>query len=335
MGPMYIEEQMKLTLLLPAIPNESWIFAKQIGVTHAVVKAAPELSGLAAPDNLDALKAVKGRFDQAGITLIGLEGDQFDMSRIKRGEPGRDEDLERYHQLLRNMGELGIELLCYNFMPRAKTAEFDWHRTDVAVPLRGGSLTTRYDVSVLLPAPELEFSQEQLWENYAYFIKSVMPVAEAAGVKMGLHPDDPPLPALGAAPRIFNCPESWERAFELAPSSSNGVTFCQANFKLMGADLDYWVRRFAELKKLFFVHFRDVEGTAEKFTEIWHDEGVDDMGAMVKLYHEVGFKGPIRDDHVPAMHGEKPNIPGYGTLGHLFAMGYLKGLLDAQHIPYN
>ena len=325
---------MKLTLLLPAQPDDSWIYAKQCGVTHAVVKAAPELSGLSAPDDLDALREVQRRFAEAGITLVGLEGDQFDMSRIKRGEPGRDEDLERYRSMLRNMGTLGLKLLCYNFMPRARSAEHDWHRTDCAVPLRGGSLTTSFDLALLRPAPELEFTQDALWENYAYFIRAVMPEAEAAGVKMGLHPDDPPLPALGAVPRIFNRPEAWERAFELAPSPSHGVTFCQANFKLMGADLDFWVRRFAELGKLFFVHFRDVEGTAERFTEIWHDEGEDDMGAMVKLYHEVGFDGPIRDDHVPAMLGENPKMPGYGTLGHLFAMGYLKGLMDAQYINY-
>jgi len=325
---------MKLTLLLPAIQDDSWIFAKQIGVTHAVVKAAPELSGLAAPDDLNALQTVKNRFDAAGITLVGLEGDQFDMSRIKRGEPGRDQDLERYHRMLENMGQLGLDLLCYNFMPRSKSADHDWHRTDVAVPLRGGSLTTSYDVSRLPPSPDLEMTHAQLWDNYAYFIQSVMPVAERVGVKMGLHPDDPPLPVLGAMPRIFNRPEAWERAFELAPSPSNGVTFCQANFKLMAADPEYWVRRFAELKKLFFVHFRDVEGTAERFTEIWHDEGDGDMGAMVRLYHEVGFDGPIRDDHVPAMHGENPKVPGYGILGHLFAVGYLKGLLDAQKIKY-
>lgn len=325
---------MKLTLLLPAIPDDSWIFAKQIGVTHAVVKAAPELSGLAAPDDLNALKMVKARFAKEGITLMGLEGDQFNMSRIKRGEPGRDEDFQRYHRMLENMGELGLHLLCYNFMPRAKTADLDWHRTDVAVPLRGGSLTTSYDASLTPKSPELELSHEQLWANYTYFIQSVIPVAERCGVKMGLHPDDPPLPSLGTMPRIFNCPEAWERAFELAPSPSNGVTFCQANFKLMGADPEYWVRRFAELKKLFFVHFRDIEGTAARFTEIWHDEGEGDMGAMVRLYHEVGFDGPIRDDHVPAMHGEQPKIPGYGTLGHLFAVGYLKGLLDAQNISY-
>lgn len=324
---------MKIGLLLPPRPDDKWTLARQVGVTHAVAKAAPQLTKLPPPYELEALRHVQSEFREAGITLAGLEGDQFDMSRIKRGEPGRDEDIEHYQQMLRNMGELGIDLLCYNFMPRARTAEHDWHRTDCAVPLRGGSLTTAFD-QALRPPAELEFSQDDLWANYTYFIQAVMPEAERAGVRMALHPDDPPLPALGSVPRLFGQPEAWERAFEIAPSPNNGVTFCQANFRLMGCDLEHWVRRFAEQDKLFFVHLRDVEGTAEKFTEVWHDEGPTNMARMLKLYHDVGFDGLIRDDHVPSMLGENPEIPGYAMLGHLFAVGYMKGLMEAQDIPF-
>ena len=324
---------MQLTLLLPAKPDDKWILARQIGIAHAVTKAAPQLTGLPAPDDLAALRTVRDRFADAGIKVVGLEGDQFDMARIKRGEPGRDEDIERYCRMLRNMAELGIDLLCYNFMPRPRTAEHDWHRTACDIPLRGGSLTTRFRLADLPPA-ELEFSHDELWSNYTYFIRAVMPEAERHGVRMALHPDDPPLPVLNGVPRLFSQPESFERAFGLAPSPCNGVAFCQANFRLMGIDLETWVRRFAGLGKLFFVHLRDVEGTAEDFTEVWHDEGPTDMGAMLNLYHEVGFDGPIRDDHIPCMHGEREDIPGYAMLGHLFAVGYIKGLLQAQHIPY-
>ena len=325
---------MKLTLLLPATPDDKWTLARQIGVKHAVTKAAPQLTELPAPDNLEALRTVRDRFADAGVTLVGLEGDQFDMGRIKRGESGRDEDIERYRQMLRNMGELGIGLLCYNFMPRARDAEHDWHRTACDVPLRGGSLTTAFDLAKLPHTKALEFTHDDLWANYTYFLRAVMPEAERCGVRMGLHPDDPPLPAMGGVPRVFYCPEAFERAFEIAPSPCNGVSFCQANFRLMGVDVEHWVRRFAARKKLFFVHVRDVEGTAERFTEVWHDEGPTDMAAMMKLYHDVGFDGPIRDDHVPCMHGEKEDVPGYAMLGHLFAVGYIKGLLQAQGIAY-
>ncbi|MFZ2643697.1 MAG: mannonate dehydratase, partial [Verrucomicrobiia bacterium] len=126
---------------------------------------------------------------------------------------------------------------------------------------------------------------------------------------------------------------NFERAIALAPSPSNGVTFCQANFKLMGCDVAAWARRFAAQGKMFFVHFRDVRGTAERFEETFHDDGTTDMPAMLKLYHELGFTGPLRVDHVPTMAGEKNEQPGYESLGRLFALGYTKGVMQALKIP--
>ncbi|MFA9479933.1 mannonate dehydratase [Phycisphaerales bacterium AB-hyl4] len=303
-------------------------------MTHAVVKAQPQLTGLGPPWEAGVLRTLQARFADAGITLLGLEGDPFDMSRIKRGEPGRDEDFDRYRQMLGHMGELGLKLLCYNFMLRPKTAEHDWHRTDVSVPLRGGSLTTRFELTKLPVADELELSHDELWSNYQAFLKAVLPAAEQADVTLALHPDDPPLPQLGSVPRLFGSVEAFDRAYQLAPSRHNAVTFCQANFKLMGCDLEATVRRFAEQGRLAFVHVRDVEGSADAFTETWHDEGPTDMPAMLKLYHDVGFAGPLRDDHVPTMHGENPDIPGYASLGHLFAVGYLKGIFQTHRTPY-
>ncbi len=326
---------MKLTLLLPARPDARWAYARQIGVTHAVTKAAPELSGLAAPDDLDALRAVRDRFAEAGIRLIGLEGDQFDMTRIKLGLPGREQDADRYRRMLINMGELGLGLLCYNFMARPPGAAHDWHRTDVNLPLRGGSIGTSFDAAAVPAAKALSLAESQLWENYTWFIRSVIPAAEQAGVTMGLHPDDPPVGMLGGVARLFGTPQAFDRAYDLAPSRSNGVTFCQANFRLMGLDdrgLMDWSARFAAQGRLAFVHFRDVRGTATRFTETWHDEGPTDMAAMLRHYHQIGFRGPIRDDHVPTMHGESADVPGYGALGHLFAVGYMKGIAAASGV---
>lgn len=330
---------MQLTLLLPARPDHRWALAKQVGVTHAVVKAQAQLTGLGPPWEPGVLRALRDRFTDAGIMLLGLEGDPFDMGRIKRGEPGREEDLDRYRRMLRHMGELGLNLLCYNFMPRLRprneiAAEHDWHRTDVKVPLRGGSLTTRFELAKLPAAGPLEMSHEDLWANYRTFIEAVLPEAERAGVTMALHPDDPPLPRLGDVPRLFGSVEAFDRAYQLCPRPHHAVTFCQANFKLMGCDLEATVRRFASQDRIAFVHLRDVEGAADAFTETWHDEGPTDMPAMLRLYHEVGFAGPIRDDHVPSMHGEDPEVPGYAALGHLFAVGYLKGILQSQGIAY-
>lgn len=321
---------MILADFLSARPNVQWRLALQMGVRHAICKCAPELTGLKPPWDIDSLRAIQSGFAEAGLTLYGLEGDQFDMRRIKLGLGGRDEDIDRYCQMLRNMGELGIPLLCYNFM-----AGIGWHRTHGGVPTRGGALTSRFDAADV-PASLTEAGQvdeESIWESYAYFIRRVMPVAEEAGVRMGMHPDDPPLPSLRGVARILCRPENFERAMSLAPSPCNGVTFCQANFKLMGCDVIRWARRFAESGKIFFVHFRDVRGTADRFEETFHDDGPTDMPAMLKLYHDLGFTGPVRVDHVPTMAGESNEQPGYESLGRLFAIGYTRGVMQALKIP--
>jgi D-mannonate dehydratase len=320
---------MILADFLPATPDRSWDLAKQVGITHAICKCAPELTGLSAPDNFDALRTIRDRFAASGIQLIGLEGDEFDMQRIKLGLPGRDEDIARYQQMLRNMGELGIGLLCYNFM-----ATISWYRTETHLRARGGAITNRFrlaDVDPVPVTPELRVTEEKLWENYAYFITRVLPVAEAVGVKMGLHPDDPPLSPLRGVGRIFTSAGAFARAMALSDSPAHGITYCQANFLAMGEDIAATARRLAD--RIVFVHFRDVTGGREDFTETFHDDGPTDMAAMLKLYADLGFSGPIRVDHVPSMAGEEELPHGYAQLGRLFAVGYMKGILDALRIP--
>jgi len=315
---------------LPPRPDRSWDLARQVGITHVIAKCAPELSGLNPPWDIEALRSIQERFAAAGLILIGLEGDQFDMQRIKLGLDGRDEDLARYRQMLANMGQLGIGLLCYNFM-----ATIGWCRTDVRVPARGGAITNRFHLAgveqKLVPLEE-RVTEEKLWENYEYFIRAVLPAAEKADVKMGLHPDDPPVSPLRGVGRIFTTPVAFARAMALSSSPSHRITFCQANFKAMGCDVTAAARRFAD--RIAFVHFRDIAGTAEDFIETFHDNGPTDMPAMLRLYHEIGFLGPIRVDHVPSLAGEE-NLPhGYALLGRLFAVGYMKGILDTARIPY-
>ena len=120
---------------------------------------------------------------------------------------------------------------------------------------------------------------------------------------------------------------------DLAPSPYNGVTFCQANFRAMGEDIAAVGREFGRQKNIFFVHFRDIRGTADNFQETFHDNGPTDMPQMLKLYHEIGFDGPIRPDHAPTLEGEDNDRPGYAMHGKIFAIGYMKGILDALDIP--
>lgn len=315
---------------LPPKRDRSWDYARQVGVTHAIVRCHPRDTGLAPPYDIESLRQVQQNFAAAGITVLGLEGDEFDMRRIKLGLDGRDEDFERYRQMLANMGALGIRLLCYNFM-----ATVGWLRTHTQVPTRGGALTNRFQLAALDPAPFPEserVTEAQLWDNYTAFLRAVLPTAERAGVTLGLHPDDPPLSPLRGVGRIFTSPDAFARALALSDSPSHRITFCQANFKAMGADLPATARRFAD--RIAFVHFRDIEGTAADFTEVFHDDGPSDMPGMLRLYHEIGFRGPIRVDHVPALAGEDDLPHGYAYLGRLFAIGYMKGMLDAAGIPH-
>ncbi len=317
---------MRLIEFVPPVPHRLWALCRQMGITDVVVKAAPELTGRPPPWQRDALAGVVADLAAAGLRVVALEGDPFDLSTVKLGLPGRDEALDRYRLLLGNMAELGIGLLCYNFM-----AGTGWHRTGER-PGRGGARATYFSLSLTpraMSGPLLE--AEQVWDNYATFIRAVMPEAERLGLRMGLHPDDPPLPSLGGMARVFGSLEAFDRAYALAPCRANGVTFCQANFKLMGVDLDAAARHFGP--RIAFVHVRDVRGTAEEFVELFHDEGETDQLALFRTYRKLGFEEvPCRCDHVPAMEGEgdEPGfVPGYGTLGRLFANGYLKALLAA------
>jgi len=323
---------MFLIEFLPPRPHTLWTLAKQMGVTHCVIKAAPELTGLPPPWEPGVLEQLQRDLAAAGLTLVGLEGDPFDMSRIKFGLPGRDEDLAHYRTMLAEMGRLGLRLLCYNFM-----AGIGWHRSQAAMSGRGGALVSEFSLTAEPPGVTAAgwVSAEIIWANYVEFLRSVLPAAKAAGVRLGAHPDDPPLPILRGIGRIFHKATQFDHVLALDPSREHGLTFCQANWKLMcGSDstaLAAQARRYASADRIHFVHLRHVSGSAAHFVETFHDEGAVELISMLRVYHDAGFRGPVRCDHVPTMAGEDPtnHVPGYGTLGRLFANGYLLGLMDA------
>ena len=409
---------MTLVEFVPPTPHPLWKLCPQMGITDVVVKVNPDLTGLPDPWRYETLAKIVGRLKDAGLNVVGLEGDPFDMSSIKEygirvGESSsswrkeeqsplsnsnsklqlvREEALEHYCELLESMGKLGIKLLCYNFMVGK-----GWSRTGVR-EVRGGAKATYFSLKELTPKEsdgsanaspiqnvgalaktsdksELKISHDQVWANYEYFIKAVMPTAEKCGVRMALHPDDPCLPSLGGYARIFGSVESYDRAYALYPSPSNAITFCQANFKLMLGNGE-WVmgngdcfghkeqeeqKRVANStrstcstrlsnpvnpvnpvqtledaarhfgKRIAFIHVRDVEGTKEDFTELFHDQGDTDQFTLMRTYRELGLDVPVRGDHVPEMAYDREltpeGTPGYFTLGRLFANGYLKALL--------
>lgn len=333
---------MKLVEFVPPVRHPLWTLCRQMGIEDVVVKVNPALTGLPDPWRLETLSRIVDGLKGAGLNVAGLEGDPFDMAPVKQfGEAGftserREETLAHYRELLESMAALGIPLLCYNFMVGP-----GWSRSGVRT-VRGGAQATYFNEAEyraayarsLSPgrAPgDLVLDKEQVWANYAYFVRSVMPTADRVGVRMGLHPDDPCLPSLGGYARILETVADYDRAYALHPTPANAVTYCQANFKLMGADLVETAKHFGH--RIAFVHVRDVEGDRTDFTELFHDQGDTDLFALMRTYRALGLDVPVRGDHVPEMEGDRrltsDCIPGYFTLGRLFANGYLKALLKA------
>lgn len=170
-----------------------------------------------------------------------------------------------------------------------------------------------------------EITQKQLWDNYTCFIQAVLPYVERYGIRLALHPDDPPVPKLGKVSRIMISHENIKKAVSMGNSANLGITMCQACYQMMGEDL-YQV--IPEMKdKIFFIHFRNATGDRFDFRETFHDNGDIRMGEILALYRKCGIDVPIRVDHVPTMAGEK-ETSGYTALGRLYATGYLKGLLE-------
>jgi mannonate dehydratase len=270
---------------------------------------------------------------------------------IKLGRPSRDRLADNYAESIRRMGASGIRVLCYNFMP-----VFDWMRTDLALRLPDGSTALAYDDAALasidlsrgtgdLPgwaaaydAPTLrrlldaykDVDEERLWENLAWFLERVVPVAESAGVKMAIHPDDPPWSIFGL-PRIITSGRALERFVKLVDSPANGVTFCTGSLGAdPGNDLPTMARTLGAMGRIHFAHCRNVKVTGPRsFHETPHPtaSGDVDMRGVLQALHDTGFTGPMRPDHGRMIWGERGR-PGYGLYDRALGATYLLGLWE-------
>ncbi|MEM7798448.1 MAG: mannonate dehydratase [Chloroflexota bacterium] len=263
---------------------------------------------------------------------------------IKLGLPTRDRHIDVYRQNIMRLGEVGVDVICYNFMPL-----FDWFRTDLAYDLPDGSNVLLYDDDELdtsldpweadLPAyfpldkspDELKeayrsTTEADLWENLKYFLDGVCDAAEAADLRMALHPDDPPWSIFGL-PRIITDEASLAKVLEINTSPANGLTFCTGS---LGAnrenDLPVMIRRFRE--RIYFAHCRNVRHSGERrFHEVAHPPAYGDVNLVevLRALKEIEFKGPMRPDHGRMIWGET-GIPGYGLYDRALGANYLLGV---------
>jgi mannonate dehydratase len=300
---------------------------KQMDVLGAVAGIQPLAGANAQLWAYDTIMANVKAWNDVGLKLRVIEGPPSLGEKTKLGLAGRDEEIANFITFMKNLSKAGIDTICYNWMP-----VIGWLRTNNSKPGRGGALVTAFDYEDIKNAPVTPYGQvskETLWKNLEYFLKAVVPEAEKLEIKLAMHPDDPQVDSIKGISRIMTTVPNFDRMLKLYPSPSNGITMCQGNFSLMGVDIPETVQHFGKQGKIHFVHFRNVSGAKFKFEETFHDEGQIDMFKAMEAYYKLGFKGAIRPDHVPTMAGDSNENPGYSTIGTLYAIGYMRGLMEA------
>ncbi len=301
--------------------------------------------------SMEKILALKEEIESFGLRLSAIESVPVHED-IKLGKPTRDRLIDNYCKTVRNLGNAGIDVVCYNFMP-----VFDWTRSELDHKLSDGSralVFVREQVEKMdpvrgelsLPGWDSSYtkeglralmeeyksvSEEALWNNLKYFLERVVRTAEEAGVKMAIHPDDPPWGIFGL-PRIITGRESLERLVGLVDSPSNGITLCSGSLGVTRKnDVAEMIRHFGKMGRIHFAHCRNVLITEEgSFEEASHlsAKGSLDMYEIMKAYHEVGFDGPVRPDHGRMIWGETGK-PGYGLYDRALGAVYLNGLIEA------
>jgi mannonate dehydratase len=335
--PLGVRAAAKLEPLSPGIKvslqistdatDEDLQFAQQLGVVYVNI---PTGGNKATLENFIRLKQ---RVEAAKLTVWNIgNSNVHNMPEVTLNLPGRDQKIEEYKNYLRNLAKAGIFYTTYAHMGNGI-----W--SSARETTRGGAPARAFDMEKnpkgnwggkVFEGPLThgrKYSKEALWENYTYFIRQVVPVAEELGMRIGIHPDDPPVPELGGVPRcIFGNFDGYARALEIANSPNIGVCLCAGTWmeggKLMGKDVFEAARAFAKMDKLWKIHFRNVSGPIPYFVETFVDNGYTDMYKLMKTLYAVDFRGAVIADHVPGMVGG-PRV------GWAYSIAYIKALLAA------
>ena len=326
------------------LTDEKLRFAAQIGVKGLQLNN-PKLPGDTHWEARD-IRALVDRAEEAGLALEAIENVPTHFyHKAMLGLPGRDEQIEYYLTTVRNLGVAGVPILGLHFMPNSV-----W-RTERHAFGRGGAGNTKFDMAKVLGGSKDEWrsfmpttlgrsdsmpvfdekdgivTAAMMWANYTYFMDAVAPVAHEAGVKIALHPDDPPVPMLGGVARIFKEPEDFKRAWRrYSDSPSWGLDLCLGCCSEMqggSANVKDMIEFFGPKGRIFYVHFRDVQGTVPNFIECFIGEGNFDPAEAMALLKKTGFTGFLLDDHVPHMDDDTE----WNHRGRAHAIGYMQGLL--------
>lgn len=275
------------------------------------------------------------RCEDAGLRLASFENPvpPWCYDRIMLGQPGRDEQIANLAITIRNMGRAGIPVAGYHWManpPGVATASW---RTSLTTAGRGGAQVTSFDLALAKTAPlsrGREYSEEEMWANYEYFIRKIIPVCEDAGVRLALHPDDPPLAQLGGIPRLFHSPEGYQRAMDVADNSpASGINLCLGNWTAMGTDIPAAIRHFGSRGQIVYGHAQGVQGAGPAFKECFLEEADCDFQTVIETLDDVGFDGPLCPAHLSVTVGDSP----LQHQSHAYAFGYLRGLIKAVARP--
>jgi mannonate dehydratase len=252
------------------------------------------------------------------------------MPEVTLGLEGRDAKIEEYIRYLRNLSKAGIYYTTYAHMGNGIwSSERETTRGGASARAFHLKDAKGYWAGEVFEAPlshGRKFSKDELWDNWEYFAKKVVPVAENEGVRIGVHPDDPPVPELAGVPRhMFGTFAGYKRAFEIAGSPNIGVCLCCGTWMEGGAHTGLNVldaaREFAKLDKLWKIHFRNVTAPIPDFVETYVDDGYTDMKQLMRTLVDVDFRGILIADHVPPMVGD-------AKTGWAFSIGYIRALYD-------
>ena len=322
----YAPGNIKLSHRVPDdISDDDLRFLKQIGLHYARVNFDPERS------SFDDLRRTHERFARFGLNIYSGVHYAYRQTEVQLGQPGRDKYIEAYQTFLRDIGKLGVAIASYDFHPANTytTAEVETPRAYTSREFNLPDFRSKVEKQRF----DREYTADEIWENYTYFMKAVLPVAKEAGVKLALHPDDPPLAKMNGVAKLFVHYDGYRRAEQIADQIEGkgsphwGLTFCVGTWseggQQMGKNVFEMIQDFGGRNKIQEIHFRSVTGPLPHFVETFPDEGYLDMYQVMKALRQVRFNGMMVPDHVPALVGDK-DIHRAGTA---YCIAYMRALL--------